>query len=111
MGLSELFKRKGSEKREADETKYIGDSETCEECGKKYYELKSSSIPSSLNGVYRTAKVWTCRKCRRIYCFPDCIKQLQMKGGCKCSPGQNLELVPDGMTFSKFNFIYVQKTE
>jgi len=111
MGLINLFQKKGSEVNEADERAYIGDSVTCEVCGNNYYELKSSSIPRTMSGVYSPAKVWTCRKCRRIYCFPDCIKHLQMTGGCKCSPGQNLELVADGMTFSKFNFIYVQKTE
>jgi hypothetical protein len=85
MGLFNFFKSES-------ENKYLGNSVTCEVCGKKYYELKANSLPMELIGKYRLASVYTCKKCGRVYCGVSysfgspCMTQ-----GCKCSKGLRSE--------------------
>jgi hypothetical protein len=91
-GWSFMFKSKA-------ERMYIGDSVTCAVCGRKYYKLKSSSIPFELIGKYYAASVVICSRCGRAYCsgggISSCSVRIMMTGGCECSRGQRIELIAE----------------
>jgi ribosomal protein L37E len=79
------------------EKMYIGDSVTCEICGRKYYRLKTSRLPVELIGKYSHASVVTCRRCGRVYCHGGIVSScsMMMGGGCKCSRGQRFEAIAE----------------
>ena len=80
------------------EKQSIGDAVTCQICGKKYYELKTPSLPVELIGKYEIKTLAICNRCGRVYCMGggfgmSCTTRTAMNNGCQCSQGLRFEVV------------------